>query len=257
MDYVVIAAAALLASVLTLFSGFGLGTLLMPVIALFLPLDVAIGVTALVHFANNLFKVGLFRRQADLDILVRFGLPAILAAIVGALLLASLSTLPPLFSYDLLGQSMDVYPLKLCVGLIILCFVLLELSPRFNALSLERRFLPLGGVISGFFGGLSGHQGAFRSLFLIKAGLDKNAFIATSALLAALVDVTRLLIYGWRATFRPDTMNWSLAGIAALAAFIGAYWGKRLLGKTTRHRIQQAVSALLVVIGFGLATGVV
>ena len=51
--------AALLASGLTLFSGFGLGTLLMPVIALFFPLELAIAMTAMVHLSNHLFKIGL------------------------------------------------------------------------------------------------------------------------------------------------------------------------------------------------------
>ena len=69
-------------------------------------------------------------------------------------------------------------PVKLVVGAVIIAFVALELSPTFAALSFDRRFLPFGGCISGFFGGLSGHQGAFRSMFLIKAGIGKEQFIA-------------------------------------------------------------------------------
>ena len=65
MDILVIALTAFLASGLTLFSGFGLGTLLMPVVALFFPVEVAIAVTALVHFANNIFKLGLLGSKAD------------------------------------------------------------------------------------------------------------------------------------------------------------------------------------------------
>ncbi len=59
MELVLIGFAALLASGLTLLSGFGLGTALMPVFALFFPLPLAIVATAVVHFANNLFKLGL------------------------------------------------------------------------------------------------------------------------------------------------------------------------------------------------------
>jgi uncharacterized membrane protein YfcA len=58
MEIIIVATAAFLAAGLTLFSGFGLGTLLMPVIAMFVPADVAISVTAMVHFTNNLFKLG-------------------------------------------------------------------------------------------------------------------------------------------------------------------------------------------------------
>jgi uncharacterized membrane protein YfcA len=69
VDLFVVCFAALVASALTLFSGFGLGTLLMPVVALFFPLDLAIAMTAMVHLANNLFKIGLLGRKADSQLL--------------------------------------------------------------------------------------------------------------------------------------------------------------------------------------------
>ena len=77
-------------SLLTLFSGFGLGTLLTPIFALFFPLEVAVGATAVVHLANNLFKLVLLGRFAAWPAVWRFGLPAIPAALLGAILLTSL-----------------------------------------------------------------------------------------------------------------------------------------------------------------------
>ena len=65
MEYVLIPMVALLASGLTLFSGFGLGTLLMPAFALFFSVDVAIAMTAIVHFMNNMFKLALLGRKAE------------------------------------------------------------------------------------------------------------------------------------------------------------------------------------------------
>ena len=49
---------ALLASGLTFFSGFGLGTLLLPAFAPFFPVDRAIALTAAVHFLNGLRPCG-------------------------------------------------------------------------------------------------------------------------------------------------------------------------------------------------------
>ncbi|MEK9138207.1 MAG: sulfite exporter TauE/SafE family protein, partial [Bacteroidota bacterium] len=57
MEYLIVCTIALLASGLTLFSGFGLGTLLLPAFILFFPPDVAVGMTAIVHFLNNIFKL--------------------------------------------------------------------------------------------------------------------------------------------------------------------------------------------------------
>lgn len=255
MDILIIASASLLASCLTLFSGFGLGTLLMPVVALFFPLDVAIGITAMVHFANNIFKLGLLGLKADRSVLLRFGLPAVLAALIGAVLLGHLMALPPWLAYELAGRTLLVEPVKLVVGLLIVLFVGLELSPAFSAKSFDRKYLPWGGLISGFFGGLSGHQGAFRSMFLIKAGLGKEQFVATGIVLAVMVDMTRLAIYGWESSLSSRHIDWLLVGIATLSAFSGAFIGARLIKKMTIDAIQRIVSGLLIVVAGGLISG--
>lgn len=256
MDILLVSLVALLASGLTLFSGFGLGTLLMPVVALFFPLELAIGMTAVVHLANNLFKLGLLGRLANGRVVLLFGLPAIAAAVAGAIALAWLSDAAPLLSYEAFGRPMQVPALNLVVGGLILVFVALELWPRFAQLALDRRYLPLGGLVSGFLGGLSGHQGALRSMFLLKAGLDKQQFVATGVVLAVLVDLARLAVYGVDLSARAAEFDWRLVGAASAAALAGAYFGAKLLGKVTIDFIRYTVSALLVLVGVGLVTGV-
>jgi uncharacterized membrane protein YfcA len=144
VEYVIVCIAALLASGLTLFSGFGLGTLLMPVVAIFFPLEIAIAITAVVHFANNLFKLVLMGHQADKSILLKFGLPAVFAAFIGAGLLNWLGAVPPIFQYTAFGRNLAVSPLKLVVGVLIIFFVSLELSERFSKVELDKKWLPLG-----------------------------------------------------------------------------------------------------------------
>lgn len=53
LSYIVLSATALATSALTLFSGFGLGTILTPVFAIFFPIEVAIASTAVVHLSNE------------------------------------------------------------------------------------------------------------------------------------------------------------------------------------------------------------
>ncbi len=259
MDLVLICLAALLTSGLTLFSGFGLGTILTPVFALFFPVQAAVAMTAVVHLANNLFKIGLVGRDADWRVVARFGLPAALAAILGASLLALFAGLPALATYELAGRPHEITPVKAAIGLLIVGFALLELSPRFAALAFPPRWLPLGGLLSGFFGGLSGNQGALRSAFLIKAGLSKEAYVGTGSACTVLVDTVRLFVYG--AAFHAG--GWSVlqgdgAGLvlaATLAAFLGAYLGKKLLKKVTLRFVELTVAALMVLIGGGLTSG--
>ncbi|MCO6428215.1 MAG: TSUP family transporter [Nitrosomonas communis] len=96
MELILIGAVALLTSGVTLFSGFGLGTILMPVFALFFPVPLAIAATAVVHFANNIFKLGLLAKQADWQTVVRFSTPAAITAIAGASLLNLFDKMPPI-----------------------------------------------------------------------------------------------------------------------------------------------------------------
>jgi uncharacterized protein len=84
ISLIVVCAASMITAGLTLYSGFGLGTLLMPVFALFFPVEVAVAATAIVHGANNIFKMGVVGRYADRTLIIRFGVPAIIAAFVGA-----------------------------------------------------------------------------------------------------------------------------------------------------------------------------
>lgn len=259
MTYLTICLTAFLVSGLTLFSGFGLGTVLMPAFALFFPLPVAIAATAVVHLANNLFKLALVGRDANWSVVWRFTLPAALAAIGGASLLALFAGLPPLASYTLGGRSFEVSLLKAVIGGLIAGFALIEFSPRFAALAFPPRYLMAGGLLSGFFGGLSGNQGAFRSAFLIKAGLDKEAFVGTNAVSTVIVDTVRLVAYGvsfhtasWAAL--PEGLG-PLVAAATLAAFAGAFLGARLLKKVTLMFVQIVVAAMMVLVGAGLAAG--
>lgn len=256
MELLIVCIAALLASALTLFSGFGLGTLLMPVVALFFPLELAIAMTAMVHLANNLFKIGLLGRKADNTVLLKFGLPAIAAAFVGAVLLTYLGEVKPIYEYQAFGRDHHVAALKLVIGILIISFVGFELSPTFAKTALHRKWLPLGGVISGFFGGLSGHQGAFRCMFLIKAGLEKEAFVATGIILAVMVDLSRMVIYGIDVAAHVAAVEWPLVIGASVSAFTGAYAGAKMLKKATHRSVQLMVSALLTVVGVGLIAGV-
>lgn len=256
-----VAALAFLASGLTLFSGFGLGTVLMPAFALVMPVEIAIAATAIVHLANNLFKLSLLGRRADRAVLIRFALPAALAALAGAWLLVGLSDLEPLFRYEAFGTTRAVQPLAFAIGLLIAAFAALELSPAFARLALPRRLLPLGGALSGFFGGLSGNQGALRAAFLIKAGLSKEGFVATGIVAAVMVDAVRLAVYGAShvtANFAAMPASaWPLVGAATLAAFLGSFAGTRLLTKITLRGVRLAVAAAMMALGTLMAAGLV
>ena len=124
-------------------------------------------------------------------------------------------------------------------------------------MAFDKKWLPLGGALSGFFGGLSGHQGALRSAFLSKAGLEKEAFIATGVVAAFLIDLTRLSVYfGHLNTIGRDA-DWALVAAAIVAAFVGALVGAQLLEKVTLRVVQIIVGVMLALVGILLAVGLI
>jgi hypothetical protein len=176
MEIFIISAAAFFTAILTFFSGFGLGTILTPVFMIFFPVDLAIALTGVVHFFNNIFKLLLVGRKADRQVLLRFGIPAVVAAFAGAWLLLQMTDLQPLCTYQIGEKTFEVSPAKLTVSVLLILFAVIELVPWFGKLQFGRKKLPLGGVLSGFFGGLSGNQGALRSAFFnVNSGSNSAA----------------------------------------------------------------------------------
>jgi uncharacterized membrane protein YfcA len=257
LTYLLPAFVAFIASILTFFSGFGLGTILTPVFALFYPLDVAIGLTAIVHFLNNVFKFGLMKSHVQWKVIVLFGIPAFIAAALGAFILHELSEVNSIIQFDVLNISIETSYLQLIIGGLILFFAFIELVPRLKSVQLGEKFLIPGGVLSGFFGGLSGHQGALRSAFLIKAIHSKQAFVATGIAIALLVDITRIPIYLQQSIGNYVLSEWFVLLITLTAALAGAILGRLLLQKVTITILQQIVGWLLLTIGFLIALGLI
>ena len=240
-------------SFLTFFSGFGLGTLLTPAFAIFFPLELSIAMTAVVHLANNLFKtfwVGKFGRQ---DIVLKFGITAMVFAWVGSIALSSLTHWEPLYQYQWGDRQFVITGLKFCIGILLLVFTLLDLSSRFNSISFSKSWVSFGGALSGFFGGLSGHQGALRSTFLRQLQLPKEVFIGTGVWIALLVDITRLSNYPsmWAGMEKFPVL------IAMFGAWLGTWVGQRWIKKVSNQGVQKITAILLICFSVALMGGLI
>ncbi|AEW86063.1 sulfite exporter TauE/SafE family protein [Flavobacterium columnare NBRC 100251 = ATCC 23463] len=257
MDYIIICIVAFIGAGLTLFSGFGLGTLLLPVFGLFFPIEIAITLTALVHFLNNVFKLFLLGKNADKDVILKFGIPAIIFAFIGAYFLTLLTNQNSLFEYKLENKTFQITLLKILIGFLLIFFALFDIIPKLKRLEFNNKYLSLGGIVSGFFGGVSGHQGALRSAFLIRAGLTKESFIATGVVIACLIDISRISIYIPRIINNDLNLDFRLVVIATLSAFIGVFWGNKIVKKTTLTVVQQVVAFLLFFYGMALIIGLI
>lgn len=242
MEFLIIGTVAFTASLLTFFSGFGLGTLLLPAFAIFFPTSVALLATAVVHLLNNLFKGTLVRKFVDWSTVLKFGIPAIPAAIVGALLVSQINERVA----------------SIIIGLVLVTFALLELQPWFQRISFSKRYTSLGGAITGFMGGISGQQGALRSMFLLKSHYTPQQYVATGVLVAVLVDLARIPTYimslSSSSNFTQDQLTLVVFGTGA--AFLGAWIGSKSMKKTTVGFIRYVVALLMILIGGLLIIGV-
>lgn len=255
--YLLICITAFGAALLTFFSGFGLGTLLTPVFVLFFPVEVAIALTGIVHFFNNLFKLFLVGANANKKVLRVFGIPAIITAFLGAWVLLQIKDFEPLFRYTLFEKALAVYPIKFVVAILLLFFALVDIIPSLRNIQFEKDKLFLGGLLSGFFGGLSGNQGALRSAFLIKAGLSKEAYVATGVVVSSFIDFTRLSVYATHAVSIDLKNLWPLLVLATLSAMAGAFLGNKLLKKVTLVFMQNIVAFMLIIIALALGAGII
>ena len=141
------------------------------------------------------------------------------------------------------------------IGLLIIVFAIIELVPKLSEMSFNEKYLALGGVLSGFFGGFSGHQGSIRSAFLLRLKLEKTAFIATGVFIACLVDIIRISFYTSFSVLKNGQTNFSLLLLAVLSTWVGAFAGNKLFKKTSIQFFKWFVGIFMLVMGFLILLG--
>lgn len=226
----------------------------MPVMAMYFPLEQAVAMTAMVHLLNNLFKFSLTFRHLDKRVLLRFGVTSAIFALFGALSLKLIGDFGVMGNWSCCGLSGELSMLKITMALILLAFVAIDFLPNFKVSSLP---IEIGGALSGFFGGLSGHQGALRSAFLWRYGLSKEAFVASGIGIACMIDLTRIPVYLIQFKANGMSENTGLIGACCLSAFAGAWLGNKYLKKATLQHVQYVVGGCLLIMAILLGLGIV
>lgn len=234
------AIAAFMAAALTLMTGFGLGTILTPLFLIFYDVKIAILIVAVVHLMNNLLKISLFGRHMSLDILKRFGVLTLVGAFMGAFL----------------QGKMDSSGVKVLLGAALIFLGLKEVTGFGEKVRIPKKVDFIGGFLSGLLGGFVGNQGAIRSAYLLNYNIPKEVFVATAAMIASVVDITRIPIYIFN---NKDALitNELLLFITVASAFAGTFAGKRLLKKVSLKAFKLYVSATVVIIGVLLVVRII
>ncbi len=223
---------ALLAEVLGTVGGFGSSLFFVPIAGYFLDFHSVLGVTAMFHVCSNVAKISMFHKGFDKRLIFTVGIPAVLFVTVGAMLTSYLDS-------HLLQTVLAVF--LIVISSTFLAFKQLSVKPTlFNSIS--------GGALSGFTAGLLGSGGAIRGLTLAAFSIEKNVFIATSAIIDLGVDLSRSVVY--YANGYVHFHDLYLIVILLLVSFAGTYLGKRILTRFSESQFRVLVLSFILLIGF-------
>ena len=228
----VVAVAAIIAGAIAAVAGFGIGSILTPLLALHFGTKLAVAIAAVPHLIGTIWRFLSLRRHVDRTVLIRFGILSAAGGLIGALLNAKANS----------GWLTVVFAaLLLFAGLTGVTGV----AERMN---FGRKTAWGAGALSGLFGGLVGNQGGIRSAALLGFDIPKESFVATATAIALVVDAARLPVYIWT-EHQKMLAGWPLMLVATAGVLIGTIGGVRLLRRIPERIFRRAVAALILALG--------
>ncbi len=223
---------AFVAEVIGTISGFGSSILFVPLASMFFDFKAVLAITAVFHVFSNLSKIYLFRTGIQKDIVLKLGVPAVIFVIIGALLT------------NIIPQK----EIELWMNFVL---ILLSVFLIFNSdkkLEQSDKNLIVGGISSGFLAGLVGTGGAIRGLVLAAFSLEKDSFLATSALIDLGVDFSRAIVYVSSGYFLKEFLIF--IPFLILISIAGSYTGKLVLNKIPQKYFRYVVLIVIISISF-------
>ncbi len=229
---VLVLVAAVLAGAIASVAGFGLGSILTPLIALRFGTRIAVAAISIPHVIGTALRFGILRGHVDRRVFVWFGLASAAGGLAGALLHAWASN----------------RALAIVFGCLLLFVAFSELTGFMRRVRFGRRAAWVAGAASGLFGGLVGNQGGIRSAALLAFDIDRDAFVATATAIGLVVDGARMPVYlatGWSDL----TRAWQPIVAAIAGVVIGTLLGTRMLKRVPERAFRAVVAVLLLALG--------
>lgn len=235
LPLLVLAAVAFIAGGTATITGFGIGSLLTPLLAARLGTQLAVAAVGVPHAAGTALRAARLRHAIDWPVLWRFGIPSAAGGLAGALWQAELSN----------------QILTRVLGALLMLAGISGLANLAVRVQLGGPWAMIGGLLSGFFGGLVGNQGGIRSAALMGMSLPPERFVATATASALLVDAVRLPIYLYHTGERLLDFG-GLILLATIGVLAGTLYGERVLRQLPETMFRRILSIFLVVLGASL-----
>jgi uncharacterized membrane protein YfcA len=229
---VALGATAFVAGGVASVAGFGIGSILTPLLALQVGTQLAVAAVSIPHFLGTALRFTLLRGKVDRYVLLQFGILSALGGLIGALL-----------------HSVAANPvLELLFGGLLVFAGLGALQGYTRRMRFGRGTAWVAGALSGLLGGLVGNQGGIRSAALVGFGLQRDAFVGTATAIGLIVDAARLPVYFVVAGAELRSLALTI-GVASFGVLLGTLFGTRVLERIPPRVFQRMVGALILVLG--------
>jgi uncharacterized membrane protein YfcA len=227
-----VAAIAVVAGGIAAVTGFGVGSLLTPVLALETGTKLAVAAIAIPHFVGTALRFWMLRGHVDRRVLLGFGVASAIGGLAGALV----------------GARTSSRALAVVFGALLIVAGLSELTGWIERVRWGRRAAWVAGGLSGALGGLVGNQGGIRSAAMLGFKVPKESFVATATAIGLVVDAARLPVY-LATQGRGIVAVWPLVLAATVGVVIGTAIGTPVLERVPQRMFRRILGALLVVLG--------
>jgi uncharacterized membrane protein YfcA len=227
-----IAAVALVSAGIAAVTGFGVGSLLTPTLAIETGTKLAVAAISIPHLVGTAQRFWMLRAHVDRHVLLRFGVASAVGGLAGALVHTRVSS----------------RALAVVFGIVVLLAGVSELTGWMRRVRWGHRSAWVAGALSGALGGMVGNQGGIRTAALLGFDVPKQSFVATATAIALFVDGARMPIY-LATQYREILGIWPLVLVATVGVVIGTAVGARMLGRVPEHYFRRVVAVLLIVLG--------
>ncbi|RXR28688.1 sulfite exporter TauE/SafE family protein [Flavobacterium piscinae] len=221
----------LIAEIIGTIGGFGSSVFFVPFANIFFDFHTVLGITAVFHLSSNLSKIYLFRKGLDKKLILQIGIPSVLFVIIGGFL-------SKFFDNKILEIVLGIFLISL--SLLFLIKDKLIIPPKFNQ-------TVIGGALSGFSAGLIGTGGAIRGITMAAFNLEKSVFVATSAAIDMMIDLSRTVVYFGNGFITKDIL-WYVPFLFVIG-FVGSWLGQKFLNHISQDYFKRIALVLILLIG--------
>ncbi len=229
---VLLTLSGIVAGAIAAISGFGIGSILTPLLAAWVGTKLAVALVSIPHFIGTALRFAVIRQHVNRSVLWSFGITSAAGGLIGAVLHVWLRSV-------VLGYVL---------GVLLVFAGITGVTGLASRLRFGRRTAWVAGALSGMFGGLVGNQGGIRSAALLGFDLKRDEFVATATAIALLVDVFRMPVYAV-SQFGQMATQWPIMAVATVGVVIGTLSGKWMLSRIPQSVFRLMVACIVLALG--------